>query len=94
MQGCGSGFNGVPGSGSRMAKMAHKHTKKLINFIFRSTGCSIFRAEGFSCSLDIAIFDQKKKKIFLLYFFLKILVIKPWIQIVSGSGSVSVSGFT
>ncbi len=30
----GSGFNGVPGSGSMRAKLAHKHRKKLKNFIF------------------------------------------------------------
>ncbi len=34
----GSRFNGVPGSGSRRAKMTHKHRKKLINFIFLSAG--------------------------------------------------------
>ncbi len=33
---CGSGFNGVPGSGSgfRRAKMTHNLSKKIINFIF------------------------------------------------------------
>jgi hypothetical protein len=34
------------GSGSRRAKMIHKHKKK-------SAGCSLLRAEGFSCSLDV-----------------------------------------
>jgi hypothetical protein len=29
----GSGFNGVPGSGSTRAKMTHKHRKKLITLI-------------------------------------------------------------
>jgi hypothetical protein len=51
--GSGYGFNGVPGSGSRRAKISRKNIKKLINFIFSSAGCSLFRAEGFSCSLDV-----------------------------------------
>ncbi len=41
------------GSGSRRVKMIHKINKKIINFIFWSAGCSVLRAEGFSCSLDI-----------------------------------------
>ncbi len=43
------------GSGSRRAKMTNKHRKKLINFIVWSAGCSLLRAEGFFCSLDISI---------------------------------------
>ncbi len=41
-------------SGSRRAKMTHKDRKKSINFIFLSAGCSLLRAEGFPCSLDIS----------------------------------------
>ncbi len=37
---CGAGFYGVPGSGSKRAKMAQKNRKQLINFIFWSAGCS------------------------------------------------------
>ncbi len=33
--------------------MAHKNRKKFINFLFLSAGYFLFRAEGFSCSLDI-----------------------------------------
>ncbi len=32
------------------AKMTHKNRKKFLNFIFWSAGCSLLRAEGFSCS--------------------------------------------
>jgi hypothetical protein len=46
-----SGFNRV--SGSRRPKMAHKHSKKLRNFMVWSTGCSLLRAEGFFCNLDV-----------------------------------------
>jgi hypothetical protein len=42
---CGSG------SGSRRANMTHKNRKKSRIFMFLSTGCSLLRAEGFSCSL-------------------------------------------
>jgi hypothetical protein len=44
---CGSG------SGSRRAKMTHKNIKKSRIFMFLSTGCSLLRAEGFSCSLGV-----------------------------------------
>ncbi len=33
--------------------MTHKHRKKLMNFFFQSAGCSLLRAESFSCSLDV-----------------------------------------
>jgi hypothetical protein len=36
-----------------MAKMTHKSQKKLRNFMFRSVGCSLLRAGGFFCSLDV-----------------------------------------
>jgi hypothetical protein len=42
------------GSGSRRAKIIHIYRKKLRNFMFgKSAGCSLLRAEGFFCSLDI-----------------------------------------
>ena len=40
-------------SGSRRAKITHTNRKKLIYSIFWSAGCSFFRAEGFSCSLEV-----------------------------------------
>ncbi len=33
--------------------MTHKNRKKSRIFIFLSTGCSLLRAEGFSCSLGV-----------------------------------------
>jgi hypothetical protein len=44
---CGSG------SGSWRAKMTHKNRKKSRIFMFLKTGCSLLRAEGFSCSLGV-----------------------------------------
>ncbi len=41
------------GSGSRRAKMTHKNRKKYRIFMFWSAGCSLFRTEGFSCSLGV-----------------------------------------
>ncbi len=41
------------GSGSRRAKMTHKNRKKYRIFMFWSAGCSLLRAEGFSCSLGV-----------------------------------------
>jgi hypothetical protein len=41
------------GSGSRRAKMTHKNRKKSRIFMFLSTECSLFRAEGFFCSLGV-----------------------------------------
>ncbi len=41
------------GSGSRRATMTHKNRKKSRIFIFLSTGCSLLKAEGFSCSLGV-----------------------------------------
>jgi hypothetical protein len=59
----GSVFNGVPRSvfGSGFAirtriqdgKNGPENRKQLINFIFCSAGCSLSRAEGFFCSLDV-----------------------------------------
>ncbi len=41
------------GSGSTRAKMTHKSRKKLRNLMFWSAGCSLLRAEGFFCNLDV-----------------------------------------
>ncbi len=49
----GSRFNQVSGSWSRWAKRTHKNIKKLRNFMFWSAGCSLLRAEGFFCRLDV-----------------------------------------
>jgi hypothetical protein len=49
----GSGFNGVPVSGSRRAKMTHKNRKKKLKLFFLSAGCSLLWAEGIPCSLDV-----------------------------------------
>jgi hypothetical protein len=42
----------------KRAKMTQK--KKTINLIFGSTGCSLLRTEGFSCSLDVLYGDRDK----------------------------------
>jgi hypothetical protein len=39
------------------AKITHKNRKKFRNFIFCSAGCSLLRAESFSCSFDILYGD-------------------------------------
>ncbi len=55
----GSGFNGVPGSVGRSAiririqEGKNGPQKWKINLIFLSAGCSLWRAEDFSCSLDV-----------------------------------------
>jgi hypothetical protein len=57
----GSGLIRVAGSGSAFKlwnrieerKMTHKNRKKSRIFMFVSTGCSLLRAEGFSCSLGV-----------------------------------------
>jgi hypothetical protein len=58
MQGFGSGSGSTwirinLSCGSRRAKMTHKNKKKSRIFMFLSTGCSLLRAEGFSCSLGV-----------------------------------------
>ncbi len=62
-----SGFNQV--SGSRSAKMTHKNRKKLGNFMFLSTECSLLRVEGFSCSLDVLYGGQGMSKLQFQNFF-------------------------
>ncbi len=55
----GSALLWVSGSGSRSAfklrraKMTHKNRKNYRIFMFWSAGCSLLRAEGFSCSLGV-----------------------------------------
>ncbi len=53
----GSGFNqvsgSVSGSGSRREKWSTKMEKKVKSFMFWSAGCSLVRAEGFNCRLDV-----------------------------------------
>jgi hypothetical protein len=62
-----------------------------MNLFFSSAGCSLLRAEGFFCSLDILYtgfrdkyiksFDQKKIYKFSAVFFFYFLSSKPWIRI-------------
>jgi hypothetical protein len=44
---------GASVSGSKRAKITYKSRKEFRNFIFSSAGCSLLRAEGFFCSLEI-----------------------------------------
>ncbi len=77
--------------GSRRAKMPQKHRKKLMNLIFWSAGCSLLRAEGFSCSLDVLYGGQRINKLECLikkdiknsavFFFFSFWSSKPWIRI-------------
>ncbi len=71
--------------------MTHKTRKKYRIFMFLSTGCSLLRAEGFSCSLGVLYgglgisklqFLIKKISIkFPAIDFFKYLVLKPGIRI-------------
>jgi hypothetical protein len=45
------------------AKMSHKNKKKFRIFMFLSTGCSLLRAEGFSCSLGALYGDPGISKL-------------------------------
>ncbi len=79
------GLEKVPDPGSGSATLA---------------GCSLLRAKGFSCILDISKLQFLIKNIFHFVFFsLSFWSSKPWIRIGSGSrftwnaGSVSWSGF-
>ncbi len=55
----GSGFNQFNGSGFTIririqkGKNDHKNKKKFWNFMFWSGGCSLLKAESFSCSFDV-----------------------------------------
>jgi hypothetical protein len=74
-------------SGSRRAKITHTNRKKLIYSIFWSAGCSFFRADGFSCSLDkgklqfLIKKDEKFSAVFSVFCHQN-----PGIRIGSGSG--------
>jgi hypothetical protein len=48
-------------SESRMAKMTHKNRKKVKNVMFSSAGCSLLRAEGFSCKLGRPLWRPRDK---------------------------------
>ncbi len=71
--------------------MTHKNRKKSRIFIFLSTGCSLLRAEGFSCSLGVLYVGlgigkvqfliQKNLIFFSAVIFYQFLVIKAWIRI-------------
>ncbi len=82
-----SGFNRVSGSGSRRAKWPTNIEKKLINYIFWNAGCSLPRAEGFSCCLDISKLHFFFKSVFIFFSFWSS---KPWTRFGFGYGS----GFT
>jgi hypothetical protein len=106
----GSGFNEVLGSVSgsgfairmriRIQEGTYDPEKKLRNFIFRTAGCSLLRAEGFSCSLDVLyegisklqfLIKKRYKKVFSFF--------SPFFGhknpgYLTGSRSVSGSGFT
>ncbi len=73
------------GSGSRRAKITHKNRKKWRYFIFWNVGCSILRAEGFSCSTDVlygGLGISKLQKKINFYSFSVFGLQNPW----SGSG--------
>jgi hypothetical protein len=92
-------LNSEPGSGFRRAKMTHKNRKKVRNSRFWSAGCSLLRAEGFSCSLDVLYGGLEISKLKFLIkkvsnFFSQLSILfnfwssKLWTQIGSGSGLV------
>ncbi len=49
----GSGFNQFCGSRSASRTAKNDPQKKFRNFMFWRDGCSLLRAEGFSCSLNV-----------------------------------------
>jgi hypothetical protein len=103
----GSGFNRVSGSGSafgiririKEGKNYRQKYKKVKKFHVSSAGCSLLRAEGFSCSLNV-LYGGLGISTGNLQFVIKIIsnffpaVIfsphfwssKPWIQIWIGTG--------
>ncbi len=84
----GSGFNRVSGSGSgsvfgirfriQEGKNDPQKKKKLRNFMFWSAGCSLLRAVGFFCNLDVLYGGQGVGK--FLVFFQKSLIIFSALQ--------------
>jgi len=101
----GSALIWIAGSGSRRAKMTHKNSKSRI-FMFLSTGCSLLRAESFSCSLGVLygglgisklhFWSRKYKLNFQLNFFFNFRSSNPGSKsaIRKNAGSGSVSGST
>ncbi len=83
------------GSGSRRGKMIQKNRKKDRIFIFWSVGCSLLRAEGFSCSLGVLYggLGISKLQFLIKKIKIKFLVVNPEsgsaIRKNAGSGSVS-----
>ncbi len=68
-----SDLDSQSGSGSKRAKLAHKIGIRFVNFVFRNAGCSLLRAEGFSCFyLD---------GLFLAVNFFQFWSSKPWIRV-------------
>jgi hypothetical protein len=59
--------------------MTHKNRKKSRIFMILSTGCSLLRAEGFSCSLGVLYGGLGISK--LQFLIKKIVIIKPCIRI-------------
>ncbi len=62
VQGCGS-LIWVAGSGSGRTKITQRNRKKYRIFMFWSAGCSLLRAEGFSCSLCVFYGGQRISKL-------------------------------
>jgi hypothetical protein len=71
--------------------MTHKKRNKLRNLMFCSAGCSLLRAEGFFCSLDVLygglgigklqILIKKILHFFSAVIFFNFWLSKPWIRI-------------
>jgi hypothetical protein len=60
--------------------MTQKNIKRLINFIFCSAGCSLWRAEGFFCSLDV-LYGGLELSELQYFFFFNFWSPKPWIRV-------------
>jgi hypothetical protein len=73
IRGSGSALIWVAGSGSRRGNMIQKNRKKYRIFMFWNAGCSLLRAEGFSCSLGVLYWDLEIRK---LQFLIKKIKIK------------------
>ncbi len=90
-----SSFDPDPDPGGQSQNDPQKQ-KKLRNFMFGSAGCSLLRAEGFSCSLDVLygglgksklkFLNKKIQTFFKAVNFSNFWSSKPWIRIGSGSG--------
>ncbi len=80
---------------STRAKMTHKNRRKLWNFMFWSAWCSLLRAEGFFCSLDVLYGSLEigelqfcSKKYLIVFSAINCWSSKSWIWIRSRPGSV------